>query len=483
MSTRPLEPLSPEWWLKRLEAKLYERQGSLAAWDDYYDGNHPLPFLTQAHNAKMHDEFRRLLDESRSNFCRLVVDATEERLQVEGIRLSAQSDAQADQASWDIWQAIQMDQESATAILDALVKGISYISVWPGEQPDDYPVMAVEDALETIVEYTPGTSYRQRDAALKIWEDTQAGVKRANVYLRDGIYKFSAKDDRTKQQRTSAYQYDPNQDDGLRWERLTDGKDFVGNPIGVVPIVPLRNRPRTRLEGQSELKDVFRIQNQINGFLFLLALAGYFGAHKQRWAVGVKMMVDESGNAVEPFDISVDKMLTAEHPDVKFGEFSQTDLDGYIRAIEQKVLHIAVTTRTPRHYLIEQGQSPSGDAIKSAESGLIKKVERKQRPFGEGFEEALILARRFQGDELPPVDSEIVWADAGTPTEAETTDAVIKKFQANLIPREQALEDLGYSQTQIARMMAQAQTDALLNALTNPPPPETPSPQDVVPTA
>jgi hypothetical protein len=64
------------------------------------------------------------------------------------------------------------------------------------------------------------------------------------------------------------------------------------------------------------------------------------------------------------------------------------------------------------------------------------------------------LARRFAGEPDSPVDSEIVWADSRIRTEAEITDAVIKKFQAGLIPTEQALEDLGYSQTQIARMAA-----------------------------
>ena len=58
-----------------------------------------------------------------------------------------------------------------------------------------------------------------------------------------------------------------------------------------------------------------------------------------------------------------------------------------------------------------------GDAIKSAESGLTKKVERKQRTFGEGLEEALRLARLFSGESDAPVDSEVVWADPAIRTE------------------------------------------------------------------
>jgi hypothetical protein len=119
---------------------------------------------------------------------------------------------------------------------------------------------------------------------------------------------------------------------------------FAKNTTGVVPIIPLRNRGRLLVEGESEISDVTAIQNQINGFIFLLALAGYFGAHRQRWAVGLKIMVDDAGKPVEPFDTAIDRLWQTENPEAKFGEFSQTDQGGYIKSIEQKVLHIA----TPR---------------------------------------------------------------------------------------------------------------------------------------
>jgi hypothetical protein len=454
---------TPAWWLAKLEKEIAERQPQIALMNSYYLGDHPLPFLTKAHESKMRNEFRRLLDDSRTNFMRLVVDAVEERLKVEGFRLSAENDAVADKDSWRIWQANQMDAESQTALLEALVKGVSYLSVWAG---DKHPVIAVEDASQTIVGYEPGSNYRRRAAGLKVWRDDWTGKRRGNVYLPDGIYKFEAPE-ATENQADSS--------EPTRWTELPDL--FVENPLGIVPIVPLRNRPRLLCEGESELADVYRVQNQINGFLFLLALAGYFGAHRQRWAVGLTLMEDTTtGKPVEPFDVSIEKLWVSEDAtdgnggQVRFGEFSQTDLAPYVKAIEQKVLHIAVTTRTPRHYLIQEGQSPSGDAIRSAESGLVKKTERKQRPFGEGLEEAIRLARSFAGEPDAPVDSEIVWADPSTPTIAETTDAVIKQFSGGLIPWEAALETLGYTQTQIQRFAGMRASDALMQQILNPPP-------------
>ena len=466
MASAPLVG-SPQWWLSRLWGELIGRQARMQRLDDYYSGRHPLPFLTKAHGSKMRDEFRQLLEDSRSNFMRLVVDAAEERLRVEGFRLSASADAVADAASWEIWQANQMDAESQSGFVEAMVKGVSYLSVWAGKE---YPAIAVEDPLQTIVAYVPGTNFRRRAAALKVWEDDWTNQLRANVYLPGAIHKFVAPGRSLAGPATPPSPTEP----GLRdlasaagWRELED--QVVENPLEVVPIIPLRNRPRLLLEGESELCDVTDTQDRINGQIFLRALAGYFGAHRQRWAVGLRIHEDDKGQPVEPFDVAIDRLWYSEDKDVSFGEFSQTDLGGYISAIEQDVLHIAITTRTPRHYLIEQGQSPSGDAIRSAESGLVKKVERKQRPFGEGLEEAIRLARRFRGEPDTPVDSEIVWADPQTRTEGEVTDAVIKQFTTGLIPWETALQKLGYSQTEITRMAGERARDALLQALLPPP--------------
>lgn len=447
-----MEVGAPIWWLNVLENRLLQRQHHMLWLDRYYRGQHDLPFLTNAHKDKIQKEFLRLLQESRSNFMRLVVDTTAERLRAEGFRLSASSDAAVDKASWDIWQANCMDAQSQTAFVESLVKGVSYLSVWGDDDGDGYADIAVEDPTQTIVAYDGGSNYRRRVAGLKIWLDDINGVRRANVYLPDAIYKFQAPADSIAIQEPTIQQKVE-----IPWAALEGNDAEVPNPLGIVPIIPLRNHPRLLVEGESEIADVIPIQNQINGFLFLLALAGYFGAHRQRWATGIKMGTDERGAPEEPFDVAIDRLIASENPDTSFGEFGQTDLGGYIKAIEQKVLHIAVNTRTPRHYLIEQGQSPSGDAIKSAESGLVQKVQQKQLIFGEGLEEAIRLARQFQnldtGGEEPDVDSELVWADPQSQTLGVLVDASIKQYVAGLIPLPMALERIGFSQIEITRIL------------------------------
>lgn len=464
-------------WLSHLYPKLQERAVHMKKMDAYYRGDHPLPFLSPSHADKMRSTFREMLTDSRSNFMRLIVEVTEERLEVEGLRLSADSDLGSDQDSWKVWQANQMDSLSRAAFTEALVKGVCYISVWPAQGDEEYPMICVEDATEVIVSYRPGSNFRVRDAAIKVWVDEMEPIERANVYLPNGIYKFQRPSPMPAQRMTSSGIVDdgwiPLESDGSDEDYDDDeGPHFVANTLGVVPLIPLRNRGRLLVEGESELSDITSVQNQINGFLFLLALAGYFGAHKQRWATGITLFEDEdTGQVLEPWDIAVDKMLIEESADAKFGEFEQTDLTGYLKAIDQKVSHLAIVSRTPKHYLLPEGQDPSGDAIKSSESGLVRKIQKKATSFGEALEEVMQLARKSQGKEVT-VDSEIVWADPSTESEAVRTDATVKQFEAGLIPAEVALEDLGYSQTQIARIMTARAAEILVKGMEVPPSPD-----------
>jgi hypothetical protein len=73
----------------------------------------------------------------------------------------------------------------------------------------------------------------------------------------------------------------------------------------------------------------------------------------------------------------------------------------------------------------------------------VKKVRGSSAPSADGFEEAIRLARRFQGETDAPTDSEIVWADPQTHSPATITDAVMKQYLGRLIDRSTALSQLG----------------------------------------
>jgi hypothetical protein len=90
--------------------------------------------------------------------------------------------------------------------------------VWADQDGDGNADIAVEDPLQTIVAYEPGSNYRRRVAALKVWLDDIRGTRRADVYSPRAIYKFEA---------PAGFQSrEPTTDDKIRipWAPEADGR-------------------------------------------------------------------------------------------------------------------------------------------------------------------------------------------------------------------------------------------------------------------
>src|SRR5688500_4182343 len=111
MARPELEPFSVDWWLRRLEKELDDRQASLKLYGDYYEGDHRLAFASE----KFRVAFGTLFKEFADNWCPLVVDAVVERLQVVGFRFDPE-DPSGDMEAWRIWQTNGLDADSEVAL-------------------------------------------------------------------------------------------------------------------------------------------------------------------------------------------------------------------------------------------------------------------------------------------------------------------------------------------------------------------------------
>lgn len=433
--------LSPVALVEMLENELTSRQTTLARLQDYHDGKHRLAFTSQ----KFREAFGGMFASFADNWCQLVVDAVEERLNVEGFRYGTDPNADAD--AWKIWQNNGLDADSQLAHSEALIKGDSYAIVWGDDEGQ--PKISIESPRDVIVAYEPGNR-KKRVAALKRWKDGEELY--ATLFTPNAVYKFEKE----------------NKADG-KWLPCmsTDEAWPLPNPLGVVPVVQLSNRASlTSSYGVSEFLTVIPQQDAVNKLLADMLVASEYIAYPQRYVTGLEIQVDEvTGRAIAPFNIALDKLLVAEDPAAKFGSLSAGDLDNYVKGIELLVQHIASQTRTPPHYFYLSGNFPSGDAIKSAETGLVAKTRRKMRHFGEGWEEVMRLAFKVLGDPRGDItDAETIWADPEYRSEAELADALIKRSAIG-VPRQQLWEDAGYTQTQISRFKAFEAEDTLSNLL------------------
>ena len=430
---------SSEWWINRLSQQLDARAIPMARFNDYYEGRHPMLYAGSKYRAAFGSLFAGFSD----NFCGLVVDAVEERLDVEGFRMG--DDPKADDDAWRIWQENDLDAWSQIAHTEALVKGQASVLVWSKEDDATAAAVTIQDPLEMAVATDRATG--ERMAALKRWVEDD-GSTCFTLYLHDAIEKWTTIPRGVTSASTlkvGRFSIVPRMVQGEPWP--------LPNPLGVVPVVPLRNRPRLRGEGTSEIAAVIPIQNALNKLFLDMLVAAEFAAFRQRYAVGLELEVDpETGRTVEPYQAGPGALWAEENPNVKFGDFEVTELDNYRTAIEMAIQHIASITRTPAHYLMgNAGSFPSGESLAATETGLTRKAERKQRFFGEGWEEVIRLAFLVQEDERGAIpDAETIWRDPESRNEAAHVDSLVK-LKALGVPDEMLWEMAGLTPQQVAR--------------------------------
>jgi len=416
--------------LERLGAELDARAPDYELWQDYYDGRHQPPVALLAASTGYRSEYARWLSGFSDNFCRLVVQAVDERLRVTGFRVDG---AAGDRKAWAYWQANQLDAWHQRAHREALVKGWCPVTV--DAAPDGAPRIRAHQADQFAIAWDDDDALA-RAAAMRRWV-TPDGRRLATLYFADRIEKYEL-------------------GAGNAWaNRPVAGEPWpLPHDLGVVPVVPLVNDPDLYNAGQSEIGAMLPMQNALNLLMSDMLVSAEYTAFPQRWVTGLEIPVDpDTGKPVQPFKLAYDRMLMARDKDVRFGQLDAADLAPYIRAIEACIQHIASTTRTPPHYLLGQaGSFPSGESLKATETGLVAKVKRRQGDFGESWEECVSVAFRAAGDarRADRQDKEAVWADPEVRTEAQHVDALLK-LKSLGVPLEQLWEDAGYSPQLIAK--------------------------------
>lgn len=413
-------------WLRDLSAELDADYPALQKREDYYAGKHPMAFAT----SRFRDTFGQLFGPFADNWCPTVVEASAERLIVDGFRFG-DSDEEDKQAS-RVWQANNMDARSAQAHLEACKLGRVYVMVEPrGNRPAR---MSVEHPTQVIVEHDEGDR-TQRLAALKRWKQRDGKVN-ATIYLPDRIYKLQTKEAPRGDHPSGE----------VEWIPRPDARYLVKNPLGIVPVVPLYNEPTLLGTGKSDLDTVIPIQDAINKLVMDMIVASEFAAFRQRWATGIEIPEDDDGRpmAAKQFLSSVASVWAVEDENARFGEFSASDLGNYVTGIAMLIQHMAAQTRTPVHYMLAELVNVNAEALKVAETGLTSKVKRKALFLGEGWEEAVRIAT---GRSLDDGDGETIWSDPETRSRAEMADALLKAKDLG-IPEEILWEEYGLTAKQ-----------------------------------
>ena len=464
--------LEPEVWLKRLIAAHDSELPELTMLNAHFEGTQPLNYL--------HPELLRELDDRLQqvviNWPELVVDCLDERLDLNGFRIAGQ--AAPDAGLEEIWQFNDLDELSQQAHIDALVMKRAFAIVGANDEDDGPPLITMESPLEVHVEWNPRT--RQVDAAVKRWteQDAVKKVEHATLYLPDSTRWFVK--------------------DVGKWVEDKDNEpDLHG--LGVVPVVPIVNRPRLRRPGgKSELASIIPISNAANKIATDMMVSAEFHAMPRRWALGFgpEDFQDEHGRKLSTWSKIAGRIWASaktKQEGAEVGQFPEANLENFHRTINLLAQIVgSLGALTPQAMGLQNAANPAtADAIRAGESRLVKRAERRQGGFGGGYERMMRIADRVKTGEWRPElrRLEALWRDASTPTVAQSADAAVKKYQAKIVPLRQTREDLNYTTEQIRLMEEEdqkalaAETAAVFGPPKPPSPEPTPTPEPVDPAA
>ena len=460
---------------QRIYIRLNNRRPDIEKSENYYEGKQPLSFATeewQKANAARYSGFS-------DNWCGTIVNAEAERLRPIGVTNLDRTDASW---LWDQLQYNEFDMGFSQGVITSLAAKRVFVIVW-GDS-DGESVVTFEHPSQVEIEYD-WENPRRRKAALKTWVDEK--LEYATLFTPDEVFKWQrplqvGKNARDSQAEQSRSKYSA--EGGWVPREMRAGESWiVYNPLGMVPVVEIGNRPTLRGDPISEIQGVMPMQDAINLLWAYLFLAADYASMDARVILGTEPprmpILDKDGvtvigtRAVEMKDLREKRLLTLTGKDAKIDSWQAAKLNIFTETIEIAVGHIAAQTRTPPHYLVaNKGISNlSGDALKSAEIGLTQKANEFISFTDPQLREVLRLVALVSDkkDLAQKVRlAKLAWRNTEIRSESQMADALLKKKQIGY-PLEYLMELDNVDPTTIEKvlaMVADEQNDPQLTAAT-----------------
>lgn len=394
-------------------------------------------------------EYHQLVDQSRFNITQLLVSSLANNLFIDGYRPRR---AATNAKIWDeVWQPNRMDARQGPLWRSTIGYGHAFVRVLPGQTGDKKtPKLTPFSARQATALY--------EDAINDEWARYVMAVGTPRPTLVDGVTSLvvdvKVYDEHHEYTMTlpagatATAAYGERAPFGYGTFNLnTDNATVKTHDLGYTPFVRF-------LDSHADLDDapqgvVFPMlpaQRQLNQTTFGLLMAQTYSAHKQRYVTGMGIDEDEDGNPVQPFNIAVDALLQAEDPDTKFGEFSETNLDGYLNSRDKALLFVASNRQIPPHTLVVGNavSNVSAEALAALEAGHQQDIAEEKTSLGESAEQMFRLSGLAMDDKAAWEDmsAQVRWRDTTPRSLAQLADAFGKLATMLEIPAEELWEKL-----------------------------------------
>ncbi|WDF34554.1 phage portal protein [Arthrobacter agilis] len=403
--------------------------------DQYYEGAQRLEHIGIA----VPPELRKF--ETVANWSRTTVDSVSDRLAMR--RFFLPGEEKASEALREGWDYNNLDSESVVHHQESMILGRGFVTVGANEEDKDHPLITVESPREITVDIDK--RHRRINSALRLYgeSETDLTAQYATLYRPDYTLWL---------EKSSG-----------RWKAV----DRDDHKLGRVPIVMFLNRRRVgKWTGVSEMADVIPLVDAAARSLTNLQLAGETHSVPQKYVLGMSKgdFVDGNGQPIPAWQAYFNAIWANSNKDAKVGQFTASDLKNFHDTVNHYAQLAASVTGLPTRYFGQNSVNPPAEgAIRADEARLILNVERKQANFGDGWGWVMALYERFRTGDWPKGNRiKTEWFDAGTPTKAQTADA-LSKLHANgqgVLSREGVWDELDWSESRKERERGYFQQEA-----------------------
>ena len=353
----------------------------------YYEGDQPLSYVT----TRVREIFKGLDVVFAENWCSVVIDSVKDRINMREVPLVKPDPTLQEQIN-DMLERNQLFLESDAVHEAALVCGEAFYIVW--KDTDGKSEGFYNDPRLCHVFYS-NENPRLKTFAAKWWVDDNRKI-RVTLYYADHLEYYIAKSPIPQ----GGGMFDIGGELGSRlFDKFVPDGTTVYNPshdLGQVPVFHFKTSQRKVI---SDLKSVTPLQDATNKLLTDMMVCAEYGAFKQRYIISASEIEGTMKNA--PNEIW---MLPE---DTTVGEFSSMDLNNYLMAIDKLAKAISIITHTPKHFVLEQGQEVSGEALIAMEAPLNKKAQDRIDRFEAVWEDVIVLMASIDNISIKKKDFEV----------------------------------------------------------------------------
>ena len=440
--------------LQKMATDLSDRRAHLTNLEDYYRGVNGIPVHAGRH---VRESYQRLMQISRLNLARVIVEATRELMEPIGFRTGAAGDEGGDAEAWRIWQANSLDADHMLVDRATLTMGRSAMMVGPVDPEIGAPLITAEDPREVIVRHDPQRR-RKATAALKLYVDKDAGFDRAVFFPQPGwMVKASRK-------RASGDTGSWVEDVSMSGWTLDGSPEKL--PVPQVPVVEFLNLAGINGTPEGEFEAHLAALDRVTFTVLNRLEAMTMQAFRQRGIKGLPNVdpisgeeIDYSGNFMNGPGELWQLPQTAE-----IWESGIIDLGPILQAEKQDVVSICGATQTPIQYLFPDDNGGSAEGAQLKREARAFKVADRNRQQAESYEQVMALAFAYAGDaqRASRGDMEVIWAPTVRYSLEQKADAVAKYHAAGISLETIARDVLQKSPQEIARMRGELAAQSLL---------------------